>query len=238
MTGNMPMMGAPQAMPIQSPNQQQPGAVTPDQMQALSQQLGNPGLGNNSPSPVSQADLDNIPNQYASMRQKISTDSDTRKRNLFASNIEKTLQMIKPEDLAQYSGAKGQAALLYDKLASSAGEAPQRYINYSTAAQNADMLATQVRQFYGDSVQPAVQEKLASITNPASWKNDPNVTLAKYNELKKLLGNEIGTYRSALLNTSPYREPAQSQGSQNTNQMTKSVGGKTYVKVGNDWYEQ
>lgn len=149
--------------------------------------------------------------RYELSRQKQISDSDARKRALFASNVDKTLENINPKDLVQYGGIKGQAKLKADQLKAGLGNASKDYLKYQDALTGAKLLAKQVRQFYGDSITPQVQEQLAEMVNPATWSNNPDVALRKFNRFKKILHSETGTYRSALKETKEFNEDTQKE---------------------------
>lgn len=143
-------------------------------------------------------------NQYELLRQKATTDTDTRKRNLFASNIEQTLGMIDPNALTQYAGALGAVKKAGQGVAASFGKENQGYDKYQQSLTGARMLATQVRQFYGDSVQPSVQEKLNNLVNPEFWNSNPKIARQNYDQLVNILNKEMQTYRDALQSRAPY----------------------------------
>lgn len=142
---------------------------------------------------------------YDLLINKTATDTDARKRNLFAENIEKTLQSINPEDLFQYGGLKGTAEKYTQQGLASLGKQSADYDKYQQAMQGAEMLATQVRQFYGDSIQPQMMKRLEAITNPASWTNNPKLSLEMFNKTKSILQKEMQTYRDAMKNSDVYR---------------------------------
>ncbi len=143
-------------------------------------------------------------NRYTLQRQKQISDSDSRKRALFAANVDKTLDQINPKDLTQYGGAKGVAKLQIDKLKAATGKESKEYANYQKSLTGAKLLAKQIRQFYGDSITPQVQESLAEMINPATWANNPRIALDKFNQFKKILQSETETYRGALKNTKEF----------------------------------
>lgn len=149
--------------------------------------------------------------RYELSRQKQISDADSRKRALFASNVDKTLGNINPKDLVQYGGITGQAKLKADKLRAGLGKAPKEYVKYQDALTGAKLLSKQIRQFYGDSITPQVQEQLAEMVNPATWSNNPEVALRKFNRFKNILQSETGTYRSALKETKEFNEDTQKE---------------------------
>lgn len=125
------------------------------------------------------------------------TDTDTRKRNLFARNIDVSFSKINPEALTQYSGPRGAIELVNDKRKSLQGDAPEKYKEYEKSLTAAKTLAKQVRQFYGDSITPGVQAGLRELVNPSSWLKSPEIALDNYNSFVDLLKSETQTYQQA-----------------------------------------
>lgn len=142
--------------------------------------------------------------QYELKMQKEVSDSDSRKRALFASNGDKTLDQINPKHLTYYSGVAGAAKLAKDQFNSALGKPSEDFMNYQKALTLSNLLAKQVRQFYGDSITPQIQEKLGVLTNPTSWKNDPKVAIENFNTFKDIFKKEKSTYRGALKNTKEF----------------------------------
>lgn len=167
--------------------------------------------GSNRTRPINPEKQQELLGQYSLLRQKTATDADTRKKNLLASNIEKTIETINPKDLTHFAGIKGSLEFRKDQAnaASNPGSESKAYREYLKAANNAQFLAHQVRQFYGDSIQPAMLKKLELLTNPGTWKNNPTIAADLYKSFTDLLGKETGTYREALKNTKEYEEPKQ-----------------------------
>ena len=136
-------------------------------------------------------------NRYKLRRQKEISDNQTRQKVLNASNIDKTFDIINdPSKLFIYSGLNGQAMLKGDQVASAVGKPPQRFIEYQKALTAANTLAKQVRQFYGDSITPQIQEKLSALTNPTGLTIDPSVALSNFNQFKKILKNGYGNIQT------------------------------------------
>lgn len=171
--------------------------------------------GTNRRIPLTPEQQQQMQNAYGLKIQKTVTDTQARQRNLYATNIEKTLGMINPDDLVQYGGLAGQSKLQAEKIASALGHPSDNFIRYQKALSDSKNLADQIRFFMSASVTPSVREDLQVITNPASWINSPKVALAKFNEVKKWLGNEMGTYRGAVQSTKVYQGGANSANSAN-----------------------
>lgn len=144
--------------------------------------------------------------QYRLAKQKAITDTDTRKKVLFASNIDKTIDAINTKDLTQFGGLNGKLRLKQEEIksATAPGTESEGYRKYLEAANKAQVLAKQVRQFYGDSIQPAMLAKTEQLSNPATWKNNPEVAERLFKSFTGLLKQETGTYRGALKNTKEF----------------------------------
>lgn len=149
--------------------------------------------------------------KYELQMQKQSTDSDTRKRALFASNIDKTIESIDRKALTRYASPSGSALRKSEEIKSmlNPGSESKEYRDYLEAVGKAGMLSKQVRQFYGDSIQPQMLEKLEMLANPATWKNNPEIAMKLFDSFTDLLKKETGTYRGALRSTKEFEETSQ-----------------------------
>lgn len=155
------------------------------------------------------APMNELSDQYGLLRQKQTTDTQVRNRNLYATNIEKTLDRIDPTIFAYYTGPEGAMRFAKDKalgLANNGKDMPSELKAYQRIYKvDVPVLSKQIRQFYGDSIQPIVAEKLNAITNPDSWDTNPQLALEQFDELKALMAVEIETYRDALKSTAIYK---------------------------------
>lgn len=154
---------------------------------------------------ISPEQQDQMLGQYQLQRQKIATDVDTRKKNLFATNIDKTLDNIDVKDLTQFGGIAGGIVKKMQEGRALTGNENESYRRYHDSLTAAKLLAKQVRQFYGDSITPGVQEQLGMLTNPASWTNNPEIATRKFNTFKKILKQETETYRDATKSSKVYK---------------------------------
>lgn len=155
-------------------------------------------------SPEKQQDLTG---RFDLKKLKDTTDPKTRERVLFASNMEKTIQNINPDDLTHYSGPEGRVKLLRDATKSSVGNSTPEYKAYKKSMKAAKLLSKQVRQFYGDSIQPSVGEQLDLLTNPSTWSEHPEVAKELYNTFVGILNQEADTYHDALKSADVYKKP-------------------------------
>lgn len=174
---------------------------------------------------------DDISNAYQLSRQKQTTDLDTRKRNLFASNIDKTTKYINPEHLFSYSGIGGHIKKAIDYGNASQNKPSERFQNYQKALTAAQLLAKQTRQFYGASITPQMDKQLNELVNPESWILDKDTAIKKYHQLMDILKNETGTYRQALKSRKAYEE-------QNENPISKEINNNKNGEVIRVWNEK
>ncbi len=145
--------------------------------------------------------------QYDLQIQKSVSDTDARKKALSASNIDKTIEQINVDDLTKYAGANGALKLKLEEGRAPLGKESESYRKYLQAQNNAKLLAKQVRQFYGDSIQPEILNKLEKVVDPATWRNNPKIAKQLFNSLANVLRRETQTYRGALKSTREYEMP-------------------------------
>ena len=152
--------------------------------------------------------------QYALAKQKMSTDADTRKKTLFASNIDKTIDSINKKDLTRFAGLKGALKLKTEEAKATAnpGSESEDYRKYLESSNKAQLLAKQVRQFYGDSIQPAMLQQLQKLSNPATWRTNPEIATRLFDSFTNLLKQETSTYRGALKNKKEFEQPIEKLG--------------------------
>lgn len=143
---------------------------------------------------------------YGLERLKMVTDPATRQKIAYATNIDKTMDMLDPKALTQYSGAEGKALLMSDKVASALGNQPERYSKYLDAQQKANLLAHQIRQFYGDSITAEMQNRIQKMIDPSSWDKSPASSLKLYNSMRDILNNETQTYRDMIKSPTAYQK--------------------------------
>jgi hypothetical protein len=203
-----------QGMPGQMPQPQIPGAGSMGN--AISQ-----AINRGQQVPQAPGSPQELADQYALYRQKNVSDVDTRKRNLFATNIEKTLNNINVDDLTQYAGLKGGIEMKKQQGLASVGKQSAAYDKFQNSLTAADFLASQVRQFYGESIQPEMRQKLESLTNPSTWTNNPKLATQLFNQTKNILGQEMQTYRDALKSPRTYQGGSASQPAPSTRGVRK-----------------
>lgn len=128
---------------------------------------------------------------------KKTTDEAIRNKVPYAENVKITLDSIVPEDLIHYSGVQGQIKYLLDNIKSMSGDVPQELMAFKKAETSAKTLSKQLRQFWGDSIQPTAMDKIDQLTNPSHWNKNPEIALQQFNQLKDITEAELQTFRDA-----------------------------------------
>lgn len=134
---------------------------------------------------------------------KKTTDAAIRNKIPYAENVKITLDSIDPNMLVQYSGPEGTAKWGVDVLKAALGNPPPEFMEYQKALTSAKTLSKQLRQFWGDSIQPSATDKIDQLTNPSHWSKNPQVALQQFNQLKQITEQELQTFRDA--GTSPMK---------------------------------
>ncbi len=134
---------------------------------------------------------------------KGTTDAAIRNKIPYAKNVKITMDNINPESLVQYSGPQGTAKYYLDSLKAAMGNPPPEFMDYQKQLTGAKTLSKQLRQFWGDSIQPSATDKIDQLTNPSTWNKDPKVALQQFNQLKQITDQELETFQTA--GTSPVK---------------------------------
>ena len=125
-------------------------------------------------------------------------------KNLMASQIEQTLNGIDPKALTDYSGISGTIARKSNALIAPFGGESKEYDKLQTSLKNLEYLVGQVRQYYGESVQPEMIHRIESLLNPARWYKNPKLAMKEYRAVEDTLRSELQTYRGALKSAQAY----------------------------------
>lgn len=127
---------------------------------------------------------------------KGTTDAAIRNKIPYAENVKITMDNINPDHLVQFSGPKGHLRLGIETLKAATGNPSQEYLDYQTAVTGANTLKKQLRQFWGDSIQPAATEEIGKLTNPSHWLKNPAVAKQQFEQLKKITDQELQSFTS------------------------------------------
>ncbi len=128
---------------------------------------------------------------------KKTTDAAIRNKIPYARNVKITMDNINPQDLVRYSGPEDRAKLTYESIKAALGRPSPEFMAYQKALTGAKILSKQLRQFWGDSIQPAATDKIDQLTNPSEWKKNPEVALQQFNQLKQITEQELQTFLNA-----------------------------------------
>tara|TARA_R110000868_G_C10972576_1_gene770479 strand:+ start:14979 stop:16079 length:1101 start_codon:yes stop_codon:yes gene_type:complete len=128
---------------------------------------------------------------------KKTSDAAIRNKIPYADNVKITMDSIVPEDLVQYSGPEGSLKYGVDTLKAAMGNPPPEFMKYQEALTSAKTLSKQLRQFWGDSIQPSATDKIDQLTNPSHWSKNPQVAMQQFNQLKKITDQELQTFKKA-----------------------------------------
>lgn len=153
-------------------------------------------------------------NQYDLKLQKERSDSVTRNRAIYAGLVDNTFDNINVDKLVQFGGIQGEIEkrLAQGQLVPEADQ--KKYRDYKEEIAKVQVLAKQIRQFYGDSISPSNLQKLEQISNPAKWSESPAAAKAQFEAFKKIVKQETGIYRGALSSISPFQNNDKGSGNQ------------------------
>ena len=136
---------------------------------------------------------------------KQTTDPKTREKLINANNMNITLDSVDSAALSDYSGLEGQIDKLGDSLLESVGEGSPRYQKYIENVNKANFAAKQMRQYLGDSIQPAAQAKLDKLTKPEAWNVSPATAKKNFDFMRELYKQESQTLVRAISDPTLYQ---------------------------------
>ncbi len=162
--------------------------------------------GSNRTDPLTPEQQKKYSNQNQLAIQKLVSDSQTRSRTLFASNIEKAFNSTKPDDLVKFSGPSGQLKLKSEQAKDLVGQSSEEYKKYKEALVASELEAKEIRQFFGSSITPEIDKQLRKLTNPTSWSTSPEVAKREIQQTRNIIRKQLKTYQEALRGPQSYRE--------------------------------
>lgn len=198
--GTIPAQGAP-AQPNVAMSQESSGLPVQPQMPAIP-----PGL-----SPEAQL----LKTTTLSDAQKSQLSPTQLKQLPYAANIEKTLtsmDQFAPQAM-KMAGNASEMANQMKRLAAGQETSPE-FNAYKAFATQGTFMVKQLRQAYGDSIQPSAQEKLAALQDIKLWFDNPQLAMQNFKIAEALARQEMQTTRtpiSELMNVS-----ASEKGQKNT----------------------
>lgn len=207
----------------------------------------------NNPSPSSQYKSVMNPQEMAGLLTsaaiKKSTTSAQLNRSVAGAYADRTLEnMLQDQPAMEYfTGAQGRTKLASEKANAAFGKSSPEYQAYERYKTNGALLATQLRMFYGDSVQEEAAKKLEDLTNPSAWNKDPAAAREKLDAFVKTFRQERQITQRALFNPmSVHQENPADKAPIKTLSEVKKIGnsqaekilnGKRYIKQNNKWHE-
>jgi hypothetical protein len=163
--------------------------------------------GSNGTVPLSPIQQDELTNYYKMQIQKGSSDSATRTTALRGQNLLKSIDASNIDDLTRYSGPGGAAKLKWEQSKDLTGNASEEYLKHLEAVQAAKLEAKELRQFFGDSITPEVQDAIYAMVNATSLTKSPEAAKRMIQKSRDTIKKQIKTFENGLKNTEAYTTP-------------------------------
>lgn len=205
----------PQEQTVAGTQQVQPGTATTAPQPLIPHVTAQPAEQQVAPTiPASPTDLTTTPygqqgRQLGVALNKQSMYQFQQQKMAYAANIRKTYKRMPEQAITAYS--QNPIKLANDYRKSLHGKITPDYKNYLTFSSNAKILATQARQFYGDTIQPSMLKRLDDMTNPISWRTSPKAALINYHAVKNTLFREMDTYTDEVTDPQFYEKQRESK---------------------------
>lgn len=163
-------------------------------------------------------------------------------QRVYAQSAENLIKQLSPDmaTITSFAGAAGKANLTLDKYAVATGQqASPAYVkanNFLTTQM--PILVNEVRRGLGGQATDSEREEMTNVANPVFWKNNPQTAIAQFNSLV----DALHAVNQALVQSPSQTVSSLQQGIQNPpyaqQQISKSIGGKSYTKINGKWYQQ
>lgn len=165
--------------------------------------------GSNGTVPLTSDQQQQLTNQYMLQMQKSSTDQATRTTVLRGQNLLKSINASNIDDLTRYSGPAGAAKLKLEQGKDLIGNPSEEYLRHLDALQAAKLEAKEVRQFFGDSITPGVQDALYEMVNATSLTKSPEAAKRMIQKSRDTIKKQVDTFAKALSSPEPYQQLSQ-----------------------------
>ncbi len=162
--------------------------------------------GSNGEIPLNAVEQEELRNRYKLQIQKTSSDQATRTTVLRGQNLLQSIDASNIDDLTRYSGLKGSGKLKIEQAKDLAGNPSEEYLKYLEATQAAKLEAKELRQFFGDSITPDVQDALYKMTNATSLTKSPEAAQRMILKSRDIIKKQVETFNKALKSTDTYSE--------------------------------
>ncbi len=163
--------------------------------------------GSNGQVSLNAAEQDDLRNRYQLQIQKSSTDSGTRNTVLRGQNLLKSIDASNIDALTRYSGPMGAAKLKIEQAKDLSGHPSKEYLEHLESVQAAKLEAKEVRQFFGDSITPGVQDALYEMVNATSLTKSPEAAKRMIQKSRDTITKQVKTFENALNNPNAYSSP-------------------------------
>jgi len=172
--------------------------------------------GSNGTIELSSLEQKELRDKYKLQIQKTSTDSATRTTALRGQNLLKSIDASNIDALTRYSGPKGAAKLKLEQGKDLTGKPSEEYLQHLEAIQAVKLEAKELRQFFGDSITPEVQDALYEMVNATSLTKSPEAAKRMIQKSRDTIKKQIKTFEDALKTTEAFstQEPHQVLGDQ------------------------
>lgn len=157
--------------------------------------------------------------QYEARNSMKQADSATRQKKLAADTADITFKEIDVNALTKFSGISGAIEKKIKQGQSLTGQESKDYDAYQENLVKAEILADQLRTYFGTSVSPSNLKRIEKLTNPGDWKTSPQTAKKNFLSLKDLFEKESAVYRNAA-NPGRKSESASSRESNNSQMVT------------------
>jgi hypothetical protein len=161
--------------------------------------------GSNGSIALSPEQQDELRNNYALQMQKAASDQTTRTTVLRGQNLLQSINASNIDDLTRYSGLKGSAKLKLEQAKDLNGKPSEEYLKYLEATQAAQLEAKELRQFFGDSITPEVQDAIYKMVNATSLTKSPEAAKRMIQKSRDTIKKQIKTFTSALESPEAYK---------------------------------
>jgi hypothetical protein len=118
-------------------------------------------------------------------------------RLYYGTQVEQTLAAMEPfkNDASFYAGKP--MSWGKEKLLSNFGGESDQYVRAQEFFNRIPSFASQIRSFYGDSIQPSVRKDLEDLVDPKWINTNPKLALQKFNDVTNTFQNEFKTTQSS-----------------------------------------
>lgn len=157
--------------------------------------------------PLNSQEQQELLNRYDLQIQKHTTDSATRTTVLRGQNLLKSIDASNIDALTRYSGPKGALNLKMEQAKDLAGNPSKKYLQHLEAMQAVQLEAKELRQFFGDSITPEIQDAIYKMVNATSLTKSPEAAKRMIEKSRDTIRKQVKTFSGALKSIEAYDYP-------------------------------